>query len=479
MGLTMSPTNTGARRCVLRFLPFLIGVLACGFSSQSTGQEGEGHASTKKNLRFRAPSTQAGHGGTVHLSSATLSEWLVHLEDRYLDLLEQQGGVTPARPRGDGQKIYKKVAPCVVAVRTWAGHGTGFLIDREGLVLTNYHVIHSGTFVDAEVPASYAWVHMGRMQESEMERLPEVPALVVAVDPARDLALLKLQRVPEGLDRLPRVELAQRGPKPGQECSIVGHPSSGMLWTYRDGRVSALGQSPHDIVNVLLPLLGTEGEEREQAEDMLDALQTFDIVLSSCLANPGDSGGPLVDKSGRLIGVTFAIPSNPSEQKFTYHIALSEVRAFLDDAEETPILLIPDAWQIGPLLKIVQRNVLVGGGPGWQQILLDVDMDTPVELLEQGDFNKLVEGRRFDAELALHGYRNRRFAFYDTDNNGEMNLVLVDQDEDEAADLRYRLDVQGRWHLDADINTKWLDPDLCGPLAQPLQELLVQLEITE
>ncbi|UCE03340.1 MAG: trypsin-like peptidase domain-containing protein [Candidatus Latescibacterota bacterium] len=474
----MFPMKAGARRDALRVLPFLIGVLVCVFSSQSTGQESR--APAKKNLQFSAPSTQTEHGGTVRLTPTTLSEWLVYQEDQYLDLLEEQGGVTPAEPRGGGQKIYNKVAPCVVAVRTWAGHGTGFLIDREGLILTNYHVIHTGTFVDAEVPASYAWVHMGRMQESgRMERVSEVPALVLAVDPARDLALLKLQRVPEGLNRLPRVELARHGPKPGQECSIVGHPSSGMLWTYRDGLVSALGQSPHDIVNFLLPRLGAEGAEREQVEAMFDSLQTFDIVLSSCLANPGDSGGPLVDRRGRLIGVTFAIPGNPSEQKFTYHIALSEIRAFLDEAAQTPILLIPDAWQIGPMLRIVQRNVLIGGGPGWQQILFDVDTDTPLELLEQRDFNGLVGARGFDAEVALHGYRNRRLAFYDTDNNGEMNVVLVDHDEDDAADFRYRLEAQGRWHLDADINSKWLDPDLCGPLAQPLRDLLIQLEITE
>lgn len=372
-----------------------------------------------------------------------------------------QPGIFRSRTRG-AETLYERVAPSVVIVRTAAGHGTGFVIDAEKrMVLTNYHVVHAGTSIDSERQASLATVNLGKLDAEGYMRLvePAVPAVVLEVDRVRDLALLQLLELPPDMDRLAEIPLGESA-IPGTSCAILGHPSSGFPWTYREGNIAAAGDSPRDLVNFLMPLLASENEHRQQMETELDTQHSVRVLLSNCEANPGDSGGPLVSQDGHLVGVTFAIPGEAAEQKFTYHIALSEVRSFLDAADETPVLLVPDAWEIGSMVAFVEPYLLMASTHQGRQLLFDLDHDTPNDLLESMDLQQLIGERRFDIEVALHFSTDRRLAFYDTNNDGTMDVVLDDFDEDMTADRRFVLNDQGSWSVTSDIDVEQIDPAL-------------------
>jgi hypothetical protein len=108
----------------------------------------------------------------------------------------------------------------------------------------------------------------------------------------------------------------------------------------------------------------------------------------------------------------------------------------------------PDAWRLGPRAALSDGLLIAGA----QQVLIDIDGDT-----KGGDVAALVRERAFDAEVALHFGKNYRTAFYDTDNDGTFDLVLVDNDADPEADVRY---VRGK--EERNITAHWLSASYLG-----------------
>jgi serine protease Do len=145
--------------------------------------------------------------------------------------------------------------------------GTGFFIDGEGRLLTNYHVIESEVNPEYE---GYSRLYI-RLPGDKLER---IPAKVVGWDRSLDLALLKAPVKPEYV-----YELGEgRAFKAGDRIFAIGSPV-GLESTVTSGIVSATGR------NVI---------------SLGDAIQV-DVAV-----NPGNSGGPLADETGRLAGVVFA-----------------------------------------------------------------------------------------------------------------------------------------------------------------------------
>lgn len=336
-----------------------------------------------------------------------------------------------ARFRG-GADLYAKVAPAVVVVRTSEGHGTGFLISPDGWILTNHHVVLYGLTHDPGRQASYATVHLGWLGPDGAMSLSPAPsrAYVHKLDRARDLALLKLDPVPSGL---PALTLSLTSPRPGMNASMIGHPSSGLLWTYRTGQISAVGRAPADMVDLVMTRLAATGGQREQVAAAIRQLPTRRIVLSSCEANPGDSGGPLVDDSGQVVAVTFAIPLDPTEAKFTYHVHLEEVKAFVEARPARPVLAVPDPWNAGPRASFkdldgdTRKDTLTLGDDEPEMMLFDLSGRTSFAGLASDDAarKKLVaeKGWRFDVALQMAG--SEWVVHYDTDGDGELDLILV------------------------------------------------------
>jgi S1-C subfamily serine protease len=174
--------------------------------------------------------------------------------------------------------IYERVAPSVVFIQTEAilgsvfgqqtqsGSGSGFIIDRDGHIVTNNHVIEGATRI-----------------EVRLSDKTTVSATVVGADPPNDLAVLKID-VPA--DKLQPVELSSSANlKVGQLAVAIGNPL-GLEQSMSAGIVSALGRQI----------------ERSAMEQSL-----YDVIQTDAAINPGNSGGPLLDSQGKVIGVNSAI----------------------------------------------------------------------------------------------------------------------------------------------------------------------------
>lgn len=352
-----------------------------------------------------------------------------------------------------GAEIFAKVAPATVVIRTATGYGTGFLISADGFVVTNHHVIADSLYFDPAKRASFAQVLTGRMAADGSIRLAAepVPAYFYAADRRRDLALLKLAPAAPA-QPLPFVALSDKPPRPADGCNMVGHPRAGMLWTFRSCQVAAIGHFPADMTDVVVERLSGEEPARHEIEQGLAAVAGHRILISSCEANPGDSGGPVVDESGKLIGVTFAVPQRAELSKLTYHIHVDELRAFLATRPAAPTVLAPDPWALGPKLELVDltgegRAQLLEAGTGQpEELLFDLDGDTDPALLRARDLVALGRDHKFEAEFELRIARQRTTAFYDTDNDGTFDLIVSGRGEPRgAADLVLERSKSGRW----------------------------------
>lgn len=384
--------------------------------------------------------------------------------------------VDGSSPRG-AESLYSTVAPAVVVVRTATGHATGFVVSSDGEVITNYHVVRRGAFYDSSSNASRVLLHVGIWNEQDgmvLDREPR-PAWILAVDESRDLALLRIER-PEDASGLPFLRVGV-DPKAGQEVAVVGHPASGLLWSLRRCEVSALGEVPRDLVDLRLPLLAASPDNRHAVEETLGLVEPRLLVLSSCLVNPGDAGAPLVAEDGTVVGVTFGAPSDATLSSFSFHMAASELRTFLGTTQRSPLLLVPDMWALGTHVLMPRTDILVAGSEGPQQVLFDLDGDTPPDLVRSRSLGELVADRKFDAEAAIHVDSWGRLAFYDRDNDGHIDLIVEDYDADEEAEREYVRETSGGWSVQ-ERGGPWFDPaDMPDPaLRARLIELMKVVE---
>lgn len=363
--------------------------------------------------------------------------------------------VNSERSRGDAADLYARVGPAVVVVRTDSGHGTGFLVDVRGTVITNYHVVEQGLRHDPVRRASYAMVHLGAIaREGLMELRPEpLRAYVHKVDPALDLAALRIDRGPgpAGATPLPFLTLADAGARPGSPVIVVGHPAAGMLWTIRSGEVASVGRMPGDMVNAVMTRLSAAASRREEITNALARLPSRRVLLTTAGINPGDSGGPVVDPLGRVIAVTFAVPPSAFLAKFAYHIHLDELRAFLKVVPPTPLLVPPDPWSLGSRVALDdldadnRPDVLLAGDEEPETFLFDLDNDS--QLAAVRDVETLVDGRHWEFEAGMRSTGDQVTAFYDTDNDGRVDLILMTH-EDPGQHARFTLDRAGRWTVE-------------------------------
>jgi S1-C subfamily serine protease len=177
---------------------------------------------------------------------------------------------TPAAA-GSVADIYSKTQSAVAYVDAGQGSGSGFLIDGQGHVVTNDHVVEAGT--------SYK-VRFG-------EDGSELSAKLIGKDPSTDLAVLQVDPSKVPAETKP-LTLASSGElRPGDEAIAIGSPF-GLSGTVTTGIISALDreiESPNGF-----PISG--------------------VLQTDAAINPGNSGGPLLDAEGRVIGVNSQIASS-------------------------------------------------------------------------------------------------------------------------------------------------------------------------
>jgi hypothetical protein len=222
--------------------------------------------------------------------------------------------VPAAGAQEDGSKVYQDTLKSVAWIFSPRGKsaatGTGSLVDlKQRLVLTNYHVVGDVKQAVVLFPA-YRDGKVIAERDYYRERLKSqgIRAKVIDLDKKHDLALLQLERVPDGARAL---ALAPSGAMPGQNVHSIGNPGgSGALWVYTPGKVR---QVYH---------------HRWKAK-VGDEVKPFnsDVVETDSATNPGDSGGPLVNDRGLLVGVTHGGATNA--RLLSTFIDVGEVRPFL------------------------------------------------------------------------------------------------------------------------------------------------------
>jgi S1-C subfamily serine protease len=277
---------------------------------------------------------------------------------RSLGLLKTSGGNSPlelteahAAPEYDTEEqnniaIYKRVLPSVVNITATnltfnffygavpqQGQGSGFVLDRAGHVLTNYHVV----------------AEANRGIEVQLSNKHKYSATVVGSDKTHDLALLQINA-----PNLQPVTLADSTDLAvGQKVFAIGNPF-GLAGTMTRG-----------IISSIRSIRGGEGAPIE------DAIQTDAAI------NPGNSGGPLLNSRGEVIGInTMILSTSDQNAGIGFAIPINTAKAVLADLTRyghvrRPSLGIQD-YPIGPDLAeamglsadygVLIQRVLPGGG---------------------------------------------------------------------------------------------------------------------
>jgi S1-C subfamily serine protease len=174
-------------------------------------------------------------------------------------------------------QVYERVSPAVVNITTLArqqdvfgrtfqqeGTGSGFIIDNEGHIVTNQHVVAGATRLDVTLADGSSFV-----------------GEVMAADAANDIALLRLQAPADRLRQLATVPLGDSSSlKVGQPVVAIGNPF-GLERSATMGIVSSLGRS----------------------RPGLEARLISNMIQTDAAINPGNSGGPLLNLRGEVIGI--------------------------------------------------------------------------------------------------------------------------------------------------------------------------------
>jgi S1-C subfamily serine protease len=203
--------------------------------------------------------------------------------------LDRNAESRPVVPRSDlgadeqnTINVFKEVSPSVVYITSIEvrrnffslnlyevpqGTGSGFIWDKEGRIVTNYHVISDANRIEVTLADHSTW-----------------KAALVGAAPDRDLAVLHISAPAAKLRPIMIGE--SENLQVGQKVLAIGNPF-GLDQTLTTGVVSALGREIQSVTNRTI----------------------HNVIQTDAAINPGNSGGPLLDSAGRLIGINTMIYS--------------------------------------------------------------------------------------------------------------------------------------------------------------------------
>jgi S1-C subfamily serine protease len=345
-----------------------------------------------------------------------------HLSLNHVSVLGANGSGSPlelteaeAAPAYDAEEqnniaVYKRVLPSVVNITSTTlvfdffngavpqrGQGSGFVLDKAGHVLTNYHVVEGAN----------------RGVEVMLSNKRRYSAKVVGTDKVHDLALLQIDA--PNLEAVTLADSSQLAV--GQKVYAIGNPF-GLSGTMTRG-----------IISSIRSIRGSEGAPIE------DAIQTDAAI------NPGNSGGPLLNSRGEVIGINTMIASNGAEQSsgIGFAIPINTAKAVLADLTRYGRVKRPSlgiiSYGIGPDLAsqmglavdsgVLIQKVVPGGAAeraglrgGNQQayvgnmpIMLGGDLIVAVdgrEVNDPQDINALMDKHQAGDTISVTIYRGRK-----------------------------------------------------------------------
>jgi S1-C subfamily serine protease len=209
-----------------------------------------------------------------------------------------QTGAPPVLRGQAEQNLFNTYARSVVLIVTEDALGSGSVINTDGTILTNAHVVAGYK----SVGVIFKPMKLG----AEPRGSDAVKATVVRIDEVADLALIKVASLPSDIKPLVIGDFSKV--QIGQDVHAIGHPF-GETWSYTKGIVSQVR------VNY----------EWKSVEDGL--MHKADVVQTQTPINPGNSGGPLLNDAGEMVGVNAFGVAQGVEINFA--IAPTDVRRVL------------------------------------------------------------------------------------------------------------------------------------------------------
>jgi S1-C subfamily serine protease len=281
--------------------------------------------------------------GLDRLSLSHFSLFNVHGSSSPLELTEAEAAPAYDAEEQNNIAVYKRVTPSVVNITSTTlvfnffygtvpqhGQGSGFILDRAGHVLTNFHVVEGAN----------------RGIEVMLSNKRRYTAKVVGTDKVHDLALLQIDA-----PNLQPVTLANSSELAvGQKVYAIGNPF-GLSGTMTRG-----------IISSIRSIRGADGAPIE------DAIQTDAAI------NPGNSGGPLLNSRGEVIGINTMIASNGADQSsgIGFAIPINTAKAVLADLTRYGRVKRPSlgivSYGIGPDLAS-QMGLAVDSGVLVQKVI--------------------------------------------------------------------------------------------------------------
>jgi len=189
--------------------------------------------------------------------------------------------IQASSPGFDASRVFEEASPGVVTIRSvfegeGAAEGSGFVLDQNGEIVTNAHVVTDESSGEREA-AKQVYV--------EFPDRNVVPAEIVGFDPFVDVALLQIQ--PGGLALHPLELGDDRDLHVGQPVAAIGNPF-GEQQSLSVGVVSATDRSVESLTQ----------------------FQIAGAIQTDASINPGNSGGPLLDAGARVVGINQQIETN-------------------------------------------------------------------------------------------------------------------------------------------------------------------------
>ncbi|MGA7376061.1 MAG: trypsin-like peptidase domain-containing protein [Candidatus Sulfotelmatobacter sp.] len=226
------------------------------------------------------------------------SNWLNHPAE--VEITEAAGNDGLDSEEQNNILVYRKNIPSVVNVTSRAmtfdffyglvpqeGQGSGFVIDRQGHILTNYHVVEGA-----------------RQVKVTMHNRKTYDATIIGTDPLHDLAVIQIKAP----DLIPAVLGDSRNLQVGQKVYAIGNPF-GLAGTMTRG-----------IVSSIRPVREPSGATIDEA------------IQTDAAINPGNSGGPLMNWHGEVIGINTMILSSVGQNAgIGFAIPINTAKAVLND----------------------------------------------------------------------------------------------------------------------------------------------------
>ena len=371
----------------IAILVLALSLLACSLPS-SLSQLAEPSATpTPVPPATAAPPPRPGTVATVPATEATapvegappVADGMSLLQEGVIDVYEQASqGVVNITNRSYAYDFFMRPVP-------QEGSGSGFVYDRQGHIITNYHVIEG---------AEELFVTLADETTVDAE--------VVGADPSNDLAVLRVDVPAEQLQPLSLGE--SNNLRVGQFVVAIGSPF-GFERTLTVGVVSALGrviESPDES------FIG-------------------EIIQTDAAINPGNSGGPLLDLDGRVIGVNTAIFS-PSQASagIGFAVPVDTVRRVAPSLIERgyfphPWLGLRYVWNLTPERARVLEELGMQAPVGEGMLIVEIYAGSPADkaglrggqervrigstiLLVGGDILTAIDGRPIASDRDLSRY---------------------------------------------------------------------------